>query len=226
MKDPILIVGCARSGTSMTAGMLNICGAFGGDMFGPHPNNQKGMFENKELRTNIVRPYLEKIGCDPKGQFPLPNKRQVFEVSPAEITEWRFRVKEAFVKQGYVDINQPWFYKCPKSCHIWYLWHMAFPKAKWIIVNRKHEDIIRSCQKTSFLRNAFRNSDGWLNWINTHEQRFKEIRKCGLDFVDFWPTRMIEGDFAYAKNLVENLGLTWKEKLVRAFIEPKMFIGN
>ena len=38
MKDPILITGCARSGTSMIAGVINICGAFGGDMAGPNAN--------------------------------------------------------------------------------------------------------------------------------------------------------------------------------------------
>ena len=44
MKEPILITGCARSGTSMVAGIINMSGAFGGVMAGPNKNNQKGNF--------------------------------------------------------------------------------------------------------------------------------------------------------------------------------------
>jgi hypothetical protein len=70
MRPPILITGCARSGTSMTAGIVHICGAFGGRMSGPTPNNRKGMFENEEVRNQIVKPYLSSIGADPLGQKP------------------------------------------------------------------------------------------------------------------------------------------------------------
>jgi hypothetical protein len=56
MKDPILITGAARSGTSMTAGVINICGAFGGVLSGPNKNNKKGMFENNRIRQDIAKP--------------------------------------------------------------------------------------------------------------------------------------------------------------------------
>jgi len=220
MRDPILIVGCARSGTSMTAGMINICGAFGGEMFGPHPNNQKGMFENKDLRTNVVKPYLEKIGADSRGQKPLPNNRQVFEVSQVEAKEWRKKVQDSMIRQGYSDGE--WFYKCPKSAMIWYLWHCAFPEAKWVLVRRAHEDIINSCLKTRFLT-AYQNKAGWQGWIDAHERRFMEMRMAGINLREFWPSRMIEGDYEYAQELVESLGLKWNGPMVRAFIDPTMF---
>ena len=43
MKNPIIITGCARSGTSLTAGVINICGAGGGEMSGATIYNKKGM---------------------------------------------------------------------------------------------------------------------------------------------------------------------------------------
>jgi len=220
MKDPILIVGCARSGTSMTAGMLNICGAFGGEMYGPGPWNQKGMFENIDIRANIVRPYLEKIGADPRGQKPLPNNRQVFEISPPEVEKFKQDVQRSIVKQGYREGT--WFYKCPKSAMIWYLWHCAFPEAKWIIVKRDHADIIKSCFKTRFLT-AFHTKEGWQGWIDAHERRFLEMKIGGLDVREFWPSKMIAGDYEYAKELVEAMGLKFNEPMVRAFIDPKLF---
>ena len=143
MKDPIIIVGCARSGTSMTAGMINICGAFGGMMFGPSQEAQKGMFENKRIRNDIVKPYLSKIGCDPMGQKPLPNNRQVFEVSQPEVDAWRNNVQAIMTDEGYKEGE--WFVKCPKSALVWYIWHRAFPDARWVIIKRNHEDLATSC---------------------------------------------------------------------------------
>jgi len=220
MIDPILIVGCARSGTSMTAGILNICGAFGGEMYGPNTFNQKGMFENILIRQDIVRPYLKKIGADPMAQRPLPNNRQVFEVSPPEAEEFRRRIQQTIQYQGYKD--GPWFYKCPKSCLIWYIWHLAFPNAKWIIVRRDHDGIISSCLKTRFMR-AYQDAAGWQTWIDQHERRFKEMKTAGLDVQEFWPSTLIAGDFEPAKKLVEGFGLTWNDKICRAFIDPHLY---
>ncbi len=220
MIDPILVVGCARSGTSMTAGMLNICGAFGGEMYGPSADAQKGMFENCKLRTDIVKPYLKKIGADPMGQKPLPNNRQVFEVSQPEADHWRDIVQRLMLSQGYK--SGLWFAKCTKAAGMWYIWHMAFPKAKWIIIHRDHKDIIRSCQLTRFMR-AYRDAEGWQKWIDQHEQRFAEMHTAELDIVDFWPSRLCAGDWDYAKDMIEKVGLVFNEPMVKAFIEPKWF---
>ena len=222
MRDPILIVGCARSGTSMTAGMINICGAFGGDMYGPGPWNQKGMFENIDIRANIVKPYLQKIGVDPRGQRPLPNNRQVFEVSPPEVEAWRRKVRQSIRNQGYRDGE--WFYKCPKSAMIWFLWHQAFPEAKWVIVRRRHEDIINSCLKTKFLT-AYQNKEGWQSWVDAYERRFMEMKTAGLNVREFWPSNMIAGDYDYAREMIQELGLRWEGAMVRAFIDPTLFRG-
>jgi len=220
MKDPILIVGCARSGTSMTAGIFNICGAFGGDMYGANAFCQKGVFENIEIRLNIVRPHLKKIGCDPSAQKPLPNNRQVFEVSANEAKAFRGRVQLVIQHQGYRDGE--WFYKCPKSCHLWYLWHLAFPEAKWVIVKREHAGIVASCQKTRFMR-AYRDAAGWQSWVDVHERRFAEMKTAGLNVTEFWPSELIAGNFEPAQKLIESFGLTWQEKLCRAFIDPHLY---
>ena len=69
IKDcPILITGCPRSGTSLTAGIINKCEAWGGEMVGPTPHNPKGFFENIGLREKLTKPVLSAMGCDPLGQ--------------------------------------------------------------------------------------------------------------------------------------------------------------
>lgn len=220
MRDPILITGAARSGTSMTAGIINICGAFGGNMSGPNKNNKKGMFENNAIRQTITKPYLKSIDCDPLGQKPLPSSHQIYDVSDDQATRWRNRVQEVFREEGYKD--GPYFYKGAKACLFWYMWHKAFPAAQWVIVRREDNDIARSCMQTNFMR-AYRDVVGWLKWVETHKKRFSQMKMAGLDVREVWPSKMINGDLSEIENVIKWLGLEYKEELVRSFIEPALW---
>lgn len=211
----------------MVAGIINICGAFGGDMSGPNKNNAKGMFENAQIRNSIVKPFYQSIGVDKLGQYPLPS------VENMNIpTNWKSRVEAVMQREGYVD--GPWFYKGAKACQHWPIWDYAFPEAKWVIVRRRTGDIINSCQRTGFMR-AFSKShvqkavkvnnshDGWLWWVHQHEDRFREMRAAGLDNQIIWPDRMVDGDFSQVQEMIEWLGLEWKEQEVKDFISPKLW---
>lgn len=226
MKPPILITGCARSGTSLVAGIINLCGAFGGQMSGPNHNNAKGMFENAYIRNQIVKPYLYKIGADKLGQYPLPDPEKIPIPS-----DWKYAIEEVMKNQGYED--GPWMYKGAKSCLMWPVWHAAFPEAKWIIVRRKSTDIINSCMRTGFMR-AFNNQqnqrevgakspeEGWLWWVHQHEARFAEMIVAGLDVLQVWPERMVERDYRQTNEMLSWLGLEWDNKIFD-FIEPKLW---
>ena len=71
VPDPIIITGCARSGTSLIAGTMHLCGAWVGNVTGPTSWNRKGQFENEFIRDRLVKPYLKSINMDPMGQDPL-----------------------------------------------------------------------------------------------------------------------------------------------------------
>lgn len=219
-SSPILITGAARSGTSMTAGVINICGAFGGEMSGPNKNNKKGMYENNRIRQTIVKPYLKSIGCDPLGQKPLPSTQQIFNVSEDQASRWKDKILQVFNDEGYG--SGPLFYKGAKMCLIWFLWHTAFPDAKWVIVRRDKNDIARSCMQTNFMR-AYRDVVGWLRWVEEHEKRFSQMEIAGLNIREVWPTKMIDGDFSEIKGVIKWLGLDYRDEMVRAFIEPALW---
>ena len=226
MIDPILITGCARSGTSLVAGAINICGAFGGNMSGPNRNNAKGMFENVRIRNCITKPYLRDIGCDALGQYPLP------DINKLTIPyDWRRRIEQVMIEDGYK--SGPWFYKGAKMGLFWPVWHYAFPNAKWIIVRRKSSDIVNSCVKTSFMR-AFQNEKnqkavgasteeaGWLWWVHQHEQRFIDMIQAGVNIKIVWPERMVGGDYQQIMETMNWLGLPWKSEVL-SFIDPKLW---
>lgn len=226
--SPIIIVGAARSGTSMVAGCIHLCGAWKGDTAGPNKYNAKGMFENLPLRQEILKPLLHAAGADKLGQYPLPETKDT--VIPADIRE---SVLKRIKKQGWTS-DQPWMWKCAKMSLIWPAWNFAFPDSKWIIVRRKTSDIIYSCMHTGFM-NAYANKkvqkevgvenehDGWLYWVRKHEEKFREIIDAGINVRTVWPERMIEANYQQMKDTIEWLGLEWNSKVATEFVEPKLW---
>lgn len=226
MNAPILITGCARSGTSLVAGIINQRGAFGGKMSGPNMNNAKGMFENSRIRNDIVKPYFRTLNVDPLGQYPLPKIEGM--IPPLG---WSTKIEQVMLDEGYE--GGPWMYKGAKLCLHWPVWNDAFPNAKWIIVRRKTSDIINSCLRTGFMRAFTSRSnqaavgakdewDGWLWWVHQHEARFIEMMQAGLNCKVIWPERMVDGDYTQIKEMLKWLDLEWGPEIMD-FIEPKLW---
>jgi hypothetical protein len=227
MPQPILITGAARSGTSLVAGTINLCGAFGGVMSGPNRNNAKGMFENSKIRNNIVKPYLSwQLKVDRLGQYPLPNINNI-----APFPNLRQRVEKTIKKHGYT--GGPWMYKGAKMCLIWPVWHKAFPNAKWIIVRRADKDIAESCMNTGFMK-AFKyhniqkavgvknEFDGWMWWVEQHAKRFKEMKETGLQIKEIWSEDMVSGNYKQMIKIIDWLGLEWNADAL-SFVDPRLW---
>jgi len=214
-QSPILITGCARSGTSMVAGVINICGSFGGKLYGPNKYNAKGMFENQRIREAIDKGYLRELKMDPKGQKPLPDTSKLPIPS-----DWKQKVDRIIVEEGYQGGS--WFYKGARCCLVWPVWHYAYPNAKWIIVRRRSADIASSCLNTSFM-DAYQDFEGWIKWVRHHEEKFVEMIQAGCNVKIVWPERLVNGDYTQLREAIEWLGLTWRPKEVMEFIEPKLW---
>jgi len=214
-ESPILVTGCARSGTSLVAGIIHLCGAFGGNLLGPWEYNKKGQFENLYIRENMVKPYLNAIMADPRGQRPLP----VAESVPV-IIDWHEYFLEVMVEQGYID--GPIFYKGAKMCLMWPVWSTAFPKAKWIIVRRDDKGIIASCLRAPFMT-AYTDEEGWQYWVNHHKLCWNEMRDAELDIFEIWTPPLIDGDLSGAKEMIQWLGLEWDEEKIDEFVSPELW---
>lgn len=223
MIDPIIITGCARSGTSLTCGLIDGAGAFGGNMFGATNNNAKGFFENKALREEIVKPFLRSIGADPLGQYPLPEEHKVMDFPKDQTNKWRLKIITAIKKDGYEE--GPWFFKSVKGLMFWRLFHQAFPNAKWVLVRREKADIAASCMRTSFMR-AHRNVEGWNGWIDAHITKMNEMKSVGINVREIWPQKMIDGDLTEIEFLLDWLGLEFDRSKIVEFVAPKLWKGG
>jgi hypothetical protein len=225
VKNLIIITGCPRSGTSMVAGSINKCGAFGGKMNGPNRNNKKGMFENHKIISSMVKPFLKKLNVDPMGQYPLPKTDSL--QTPHY---WKSSFLKVFKEEGFRKGSI--MYKDPKIGLLWPIWYDCFPEAKWVIVRRKTDDIVDSCLKTGFMR-AFHHSfiqkevgvmseaEGWEWWVNQHLGRF-EAMKEKIQFKEIWPEKMVYGDYSELMATIKWLGLEWNSDVL-SFIDPMLW---
>ena len=186
-QAPILITGAPRSGSSMIAATINLCGAFGGNM------SKRGMYCNDMIHEELVKLRLDKIKTS-LNHIPM---------------NWKGEVEMIMRIQGYK--GGAWMYKDHNSALIWKTWHSAYPNAKWIIVRRRTGDIIQSCIKTKYMT-EHSDEEGWLKLVHMYEEKFVEMITAGLNCKIIWPERMVNGDYQQIYEVCDWLGLSWKEE--------------
>lgn len=191
LNSPIFVTGIERSGSSIIAKILSSCGAFTG--------NTTEMCENIQIKK-LLDSYYELLGADKRGQHPLPDTKKL--IIP---TNWGQKIKDILTEE-------PWMCKGSRLFQTWPVWHYAFPNAKWIIVRRRTPDIIDSCLKTGYMT-AYKDKEGWLDWVHEQEKMFVEMIEAGVDCKQVWPERMATEDYGQIKETVEWVGLTWNDEL-------------
>lgn len=211
MIPPIIVTGCPRSGTSLTCGLINQAGAFGGEMRGPTNHNKKGMYENRGV-VQIFKNYLHSNGYDPKAQSILPGP----DTAP-DYPDLRRDVESIMKRDGYK--GGPWFFKTVKGCHFWPVIVSAFPQATWIIVERPRDQVVRSLLKTPFMK-AYDTWEQWEEYVKTHERRFDEIERNVANCFRVNSNRIVNGQYIEVRTVIKMLGLEWDEAKVNEFVEP------
>ncbi len=206
MDNPIFITGAPRSGKTLIAGVLDICGVFSGAT--------DGMLENIHVRDQIMARYLKQNGADPKGHNPI---KSVSELSMP--VGWRETVDNVIMREGYDD--GPWMLKSAKLSLTWPVWQEAYPKAKWVIVRRRTGDIVESCMKTDYMK-AYSHKEGWIEMVRHYEDRFVEMITEGVDCKVIWPQRMVHGDYSQVYELLDWLGIGWRTEIL-SYIDPKFW---
>lgn len=226
-ERPIFVVGIPRSGTSMIAEIFLKCGAWVGDVSKPKHTSKRGLFENKKIFYEMVQPYMESIGADPSGQYPLPNPRNLFIPQG-----WKEKCLELIEQEGYRG-NKPWVYKSNKLALLWPIWHAAFPNAKWVLVRRRTGDIIQSCTKTAYMK-AFKDEknreeigaktekEAWLWWVHQYENIFIDMINEGVNIKVVWPERIVTGDYTQIYEAIDWAGLPWRTEVL-SFLDPKFW---
>lgn len=213
MLDPIIITGPARSRTSMTTQILELCGLFLGDVIQETKSNPQRQLENHHIIKQVQKSHLKKYGFDSKGQNPLPPVGW-HEPDPAR----RDMVLNIMKKQG-LKPGMKWGFKDTKPCLDWRTWNDAFPNAYWIITERKDEDVAKSCMRTSFMT-KYKDEKGWQKYIDGHKVRIKDMFNNLERIYKLNTDDVVAYDFDNLQKIIIEIGLNWDYDKVRNQIRP------
>jgi len=203
-EDPVLIIGAPRSGTSVTAAILQRCGLWLGETGRGNRDNPKGFFENKRIRQKN-KAVLHAGGYDAAGVQPLPPWNWIGNTAHLRET--------VLIELGFQGVkpDQPWGFKDPKLLLTWATWLSAWPKARIVLVRRDRESVVRSCARASFYSGWARRGMEWNAWVADQERRIELIKRTSPYVAELWPGRLALADGWHAfRDAVEALGLEWK----------------
>jgi len=132
----VIITGMHRTGTSMLAGALGICGLDIGTNFRPepHPCNPKGYFEDLMFRKLNLK-LMRKAGIGP-GSFVLP---EYFQIKNGKFSTQRIA---EFIRTW--DRGHPVGWKDPRACLTLGIWKKFIPDLKVITISRPAIEIANS----------------------------------------------------------------------------------
>lgn len=151
-KDkPIIVFGCARSGTTLTMQLLRSCGMQVGTTAEKHP-----LLEGR-IREEFEKPMLEVGGYDKYAQTNLPPVGWKAPVSADAVREYIHAYAQV------EDFSRPWGFKCIKGLFFWRSLLEAFPHACAVIVHREEAEHVASLHRTPFMT-AYNTEDGWRDY--------------------------------------------------------------
>ncbi len=212
---PILVTGLPRSGTSLVAGLLAESGAWVGRTVPGGPPNPRGFFEHVALREGVNKGILRALGADPLGVRRLPAPDELLPVDNLRQTVHRILREEGY------DGTRPWLFKDAKLTLLWPLWAQAFPQARWVIVERPVDDVIRSCQRTHFMAQHGLDEGQWRAWAEAYQRRLQALRAGVAWWRNLASHPLARGETAPFAALAEALGLRPDPARIRAFILPE-----
>lgn len=207
----LIIVGMHRSGTSLTASILQECGLdIGKELMPDGKGNVKGHFENMDF-YRFHMDLLIKHGEHPDGWV----KRKI-------------NVKKKFLAQGRKVIERnksaQWGWKDPRTTLFLEYWSELLPDAKYLFVYRKPWEVVSSMNR--------RNTDGILkndtevpinSWIHYNRLMIEHYDKHIKDSLLVDIDTVINNSALFIRQLNERLGLELTVQESKVY-DAKIFI--
>lgn len=179
-RQPLIILGMHRSGTSLLASWLRCCGLFIGQQLMPAGvGNKKGHFEDEQF-VKLHRLLLRENTYPWQRWSRLPEFKQATTVLLSTVLTRH---------------QQPWGWKDPRTCLFIDKWHQVFPDARAVVIFRKPEDVVDSLIRREFAAQQRRRNRlaAWLALINYRINQ----KKIANNYLQEW--------IAYNQKIIEFL---------------------
>ena len=198
-EDPIIILACPRSGSSMTAGLFHHHGVWSGTSRGGNENNPKGYFEHTLLKKQLKKEW----GLD---LFKL-------SINPPEYKEdFKDKVKIILEKDGYP--NGKWLYK--HSALYWRAWGDFKPK--YILVRRDLDQTVQSNIDVGFHRGKW-SRDELTEIMKAHHREMDIVEKehggCNV-----YTDELVQGNYTSLEKALSYAEIDFNPQMTKDFITP------
>lgn len=158
IKDPVIIIGMHRSGTTMTAKLLDRLGLFLGNKLESNHEALYFLKVNNEVLERINaswdNPGPMKYFLRDDDAVDMTLKCIVADLSSSSIRNY-MGFKNYFKYHGLRDFEIPWGWKDPRNTFTIAMWLRLFPRAKVVYIVRNGVDVAKSL-KTRELESAER----------------------------------------------------------------------
>lgn len=203
MNDPILIASPPRSGSSLVSYIFKELGVFCGETKEGDQYNRLGYFENKRI-TKIIIDILRENDLGLGKKFH-PIDRDYY------YPEFKNKVQRAIIKDG-LKKEQSWFFKDPKIIFTWKLWNEHFPSAKWVLLNRDINQVLKSYIKTPFM-DSYQRVDQWRSYLSYFYSNMLSISN-NCDVLNINTNYIINKNFIELEQVCIKLGIKFNRYII------------
>jgi len=210
-ESPIFVTGIPRSGLSMVAGVVGLCGAWIGQTVPGSEIDPAGFFEHHRIREEIVKKLLEEVGADPYGIHDLP---KLEDIRP--FRRFKFAIRRILESEGY-RFDRRWMFKECKLSLTWPVFVEAFPDASWLIVNNDPEAVVKLCLNSSFMRKNSVDPDFWATFVSAYQERLTELKTTAKQVFELDARKINAGQLGELQSAIQQTGLNFSEANVALF---------
>jgi hypothetical protein len=200
LNEPIIILACPRSGSSMTAGLFARHGVWVGTSRSGNEHNPKGFFENTFLKKQLKKEW----GTDLLALSENP---------PEYHPDFREKVEKLLIQDGYR--GETWL--CKHSALYWRAWLGFNPK--FICVRRDIEQTVQSNIDVKLHRGAWSRDDLTDIMRSHHYEMDLAIRKC--QGINVYTDDLIERNYRSIREALIFCGINPNEDVIHDFVEPR-----
>ena len=216
MYQPIIIAAPGRSGTTMVAGLLNRHGVWIGEgrITSHKETNSLIVSENTKIKKKLKQMARE-IGYTNR-QVPLPVINQVQK-----------RADDLFsYLSTFIPKDRKWLVKTTWTLVFGEVWKAAFPRARWIFIERNITDIISSVKRHPAMRNRDANDVYLFALALQKRQRFisSSIPENQYLFVDI--DKIGHCDMEECRKILTFCEITPNDEIIRSWIKPEIWHGS
>lgn len=198
--NPIIILACPRSGSSLTAGLFHLHGVWVGTSRGGNENNAKGFFENTYLKKE-----LKKFGMD---LLELSHKPPQFKPG------FKNKVHDILKKDGY----ETGLWLCKHSALYWRVWDEFKPK--FILVRRNIDSIVQSNIDCGLHRGKW-TREQLIDIMLAHHREMDILEKYNA--VNIYTDELNQRNYNSLEKALDYCGIKMNKDLVDDFVEPHLW---